>query len=446
MSAFTQERSDINKTLIKYSFTIDEIKKINELFSSYNFNTISYCDKSYLFSIIKAANTCIKIINHRFFDIPEEFFIDSNLQLIFKCVDHICNLQHKYLTSVVLQYFESQNILFVSRYITLCPYQNPIYLYNNEKTYAYNASCIPSRVDSNVEYYAAQCPIVDGYEMPDIDLFLQMIIEKQIHLICIPITFEPSKTYLWYPTDKSTVKVYRTSSLIEHYANKSIIRQCYYKITCINKYTFIDPSDKDTDETNTTESIKIYIIKIKDKIYNKSINVIIFHYNNWPDKHIPDKLLLICKYIRFIFINMQLNRSEKKKILVHCSAGVGRTGTIIVCIEMILHIHNHVYNLWIPKDKDIIEYCKKMPNINMQHIYKIIMDTIIYLRQFRLLMVQTAAQFNLIINVVKTFLDFNTIKPILKTLYCHIKDKYITLPLCGTDGPYWEEIDISKFV
>ena len=57
---------------------------------------------------------------------------------------------------------------------------------------------------------------------------------------------------------------------------------------------------------------------------DKVFNVKMFHYQAWPDFGIPDNpedlIDLILKVKSFKF----------KRILVHCSAGVGRTGILLI--------------------------------------------------------------------------------------------------------------------
>lgn len=51
-----------------------------------------------------------------------------------------------------------------------------------------------------------------------------------------------------------------------------------------------------------------------------------FHYENWPDGDVPEDVLLFEKLIEVV------NKSGSKKgpPIIHCSAGIGRTGTFIV--------------------------------------------------------------------------------------------------------------------
>lgn len=52
-----------------------------------------------------------------------------------------------------------------------------------------------------------------------------------------------------------------------------------------------------------------------------------FHYTAWPDHGVPDTVTSILELVRKA---RELQPSENKPLIVHCSAGCGRTGTIIV--------------------------------------------------------------------------------------------------------------------
>ena len=92
-------------------------------------------------------------------------------------------------------------------------------------------------------------------------------------------------------------------------------------------------------------------------------------------------------------------QTYKEKILVHCSAGIGRTGTYIAIDQLILHFENQIKNL---------KYNKK-GNIQDGNI---IHDIVKNMRKRRPKMVQTFDQYKFIID---TF---------LKWLKKYLKEKF----------------------
>ena len=52
------------------------------------------------------------------------------------------------------------------------------------------------------------------------------------------------------------------------------------------------------------------------------------HYTSWPDHGVPENVMSIINFIRCV--RKQHPASLNQPLLVHCSAGVGRTGTFIL--------------------------------------------------------------------------------------------------------------------
>ena len=91
-----------------------------------------------------------------------------------------------------------------------------------------------------------------------------------------------------------------------------------------------------------------------------------YHFTSWPDHGVPKFATSLISFIRRV--QKAHDKDKGIPLLVHCSAGVGRTGTFILLDSM-------------------LERIKAEKTIN---VYEFLMG----LRQKRVLMVQTLVQFN----------------------------------------------------
>ncbi|ELU01337.1 hypothetical protein CAPTEDRAFT_121691 [Capitella teleta] len=115
------------------------------------------------------------------------------------------------------------------------------------------------------------------------------------------------------------------------------------------------------NETKSTDwSISEFIISKGDQ----SRRLKHFHYHSWPDMKAPNKTGSIVPFVRLIRAKVQLDGGP---LLVHCSAGVGRTGTFIALDHLMQHIEEH-------DDIDIY-------------------GTVYQMRKHRCMMVQTESQY-----------------------------------------------------
>ncbi|XP_042157953.1 phosphatidylinositol phosphatase PTPRQ [Oncorhynchus tshawytscha] len=62
-----------------------------------------------------------------------------------------------------------------------------------------------------------------------------------------------------------------------------------------------------------------------------------FNYTSWPEHGVPESSTTLIQFVRAI----RANRHENTTIVVHCSAGVGRTGVFIALDHLIQHISDH---------------------------------------------------------------------------------------------------------
>ena len=141
--------------------------------------------------------------------------------------------------------------------------------------------------------------------------------------------------------------------------------------------------------TYTTEEINEDITIRKCHVLNKTTNeerdISQIHYGGWPDHETPKDMQTVYGNILFMF-NIVDNEIGKHPIVVHCSAGVGRTGTFIA-----------LYNLY----KDILF------QINDKNVKKIsfsLMNLVRKLKEMRLYLVENDMQYKMIYQFISKFL------------------------------------------
>ncbi|CAI2731946.1 unnamed protein product [Schistosoma spindalis] len=200
-----------------------------------------------------------------------------------------------------------------------------------------NASWIPSKIpgiSSTIvnsgqlpcKYIASQAPVDHTRS-----LFWQMIWDHDVHLI---VTLTKStengkeKCSVYWPTDNNdddddgdddTSDLYSKKHLQTN--SKRIVQFGRFKIQLLSKTNY---------SIYIRRSLKLYDCKtLNNEQYR---NIIQLHMLNWPDFSTPSKedfLHLIYAY--WTERRLSMNNSA---VLVHCSAGVGRTGTFI-CLDQL---------------------------------------------------------------------------------------------------------------
>ena len=66
------------------------------------------------------------------------------------------------------------------------------------------------------------------------------------------------------------------------------------------------------------------------------LEVTLFHYKAWPDHGVPTNAISMVNFVKRVRKAHPYNRQDL--LLVHCSAGVGRTGTFITLDSMLERI------------------------------------------------------------------------------------------------------------
>ena len=125
----------------------------------------------------------------------------------------------------------------------------------------------------------------------------------------------------------------------------------------------------------------------------KSIEFIQIHYVGWPDFGAPtdpEPIISLVKEMRRMIATTK--KSEKINVLVHCSAGVGRTGTLITLYKMMETLDSQLHN----EDEN-----GDIPDISID-----IFNTVFQFRSKRTLMV-SLIQFKILLFVQIFFVYFN---------------------------------------
>ncbi|XP_004564959.2 receptor-type tyrosine-protein phosphatase O isoform X2 [Maylandia zebra] len=91
-----------------------------------------------------------------------------------------------------------------------------------------------------------------------------------------------------------------------------------------------------------SESPEWIIRKFRLGYADESQDVLHLNYTSWPDHGVPT-VNAIESILQFVHIVRQQANRTKDPIIVHCSAGVGRTGTFIALDRLMQHIREHEY-------------------------------------------------------------------------------------------------------
>ena len=111
------------------------------------------------------------------------------------------------------------------------------------------------------------------------------------------------------------------------------------------------------------------------------------HFTCWPDHSIPDN-----SYNDIVnIINIIDEFKEDKPVIVHCSAGIGRTGTFI-----------SIYNLY-------HEIMEQINNIEKNEIKFSIMNLVRKMKEMRLYLVENQSQYNFLYQFVNLVLIKNNL-------------------------------------
>lgn len=111
-----------------------------------------------------------------------------------------------------------------------------------------------------------------------------------------------------------------------------------------------------------------YIIRVIDiKLGNQSRMIKHFHFMRWPDHGCPERTSMLLNFVSSVRAHMP--HSGAGPTLVHCSAGVGRTGTFIALDRLLLQIRQKtqvdIFNLVF----EMREHRMQMVQTENQYVY-----------------------------------------------------------------------------
>ncbi|XP_055046652.1 receptor-type tyrosine-protein phosphatase O isoform X2 [Misgurnus anguillicaudatus] len=196
-----------------------------------------------------------------------------------------------------------------NRYTNILPYDfsrvKLISLHNDEGSDYINANYIPG-YNSPHEYIATQGPLPDTRND-----FWKMVLQQKSHIIVM-------------------------------------LTQCNERrrVKCDHYWPFTEEpvacGEVTVEMMSETESPEWTIRNFRLGYADETQDVLHFNYTSWPDHGVPT-VNAIESILQFVqIVRQQVNRT-KGPIIVHCSAGVGRTGTFIALDRLMQHIQEHEY-------------------------------------------------------------------------------------------------------
>uniref|UniRef100_A0A8B9LI05 Protein tyrosine phosphatase receptor type O n=1 Tax=Astyanax mexicanus TaxID=7994 RepID=A0A8B9LI05_ASTMX len=196
-----------------------------------------------------------------------------------------------------------------NRYTNILPYDfsrvKLISMHNDEGSDYINANYIPG-YKSPREYIATQGPLPETRND-----FWKMVLQQNSHVIVM----------LTQCNERRRVKC-------DHYWPFTDEPVSYGEIT--------------VEMLSESESPEWTIRNFRLGYADETQDVLHFNYTSWPDHGVPT-VNAIESILQFVqLVRQQVNRT-KGPVIVHCSAGVGRTGTFIALDRLMQHIREHEY-------------------------------------------------------------------------------------------------------
>jgi len=173
-----------------------------------------------------------------------------------------------------------------------------------------------------------------------------------------------------------------------------------------------------SEPVSGSESVSVPVAKSEAK---KSHNLTIHWYKNWPDHGVPD----LENFNNFLNIMFQNIMDVGGNTVIHCSAGVGRTGVMYICLRI---------------KKWLNDYKNKNPNNptpNIEEIIERIKLELTNARRSRMWLVQKVEQYIFIHNIFISKLSETELKKITTNYTLILQGIYETVdPKIFTNNRY----------
>ncbi|KAK6733603.1 hypothetical protein RB195_017388 [Necator americanus] len=169
----------------------------------------------------------------------------------------------------------------------------------------------------------------------------------------------------------------RCSSIVNltHKKEKDSMKSVMYWPEFAGSFKTYDKMFVNTKKIEYENKLPIYTIELVPEGCSDSHVVKMIHMSNWPDKGVPTSGRHVLRLLRMVVAN----RLDCGPIVVHCSAGIGRTGSIIL-IDVILR------KLFTGEHVDMVELFKELRNqrawaINNESLYVFVVYSVLdYIR------------------------------------------------------------------
>ncbi|GAB6020093.1 hypothetical protein CHUAL_002826 [Chamberlinius hualienensis] len=160
----------------------------------------------------------------------------------------------------------------------------------------------------------------------------------------LPTTFGDFWRMVW---EQRVVIIVMITNLIERGRVSQDTRKCdmYWPKEGIESHGFIQVrlAEETVLATYTVRTLILKNLKVRKKAQAER-TVYQYHYTNWPDHGVPEHPLPVLSFVKK---SAAANPDNAGPIIVHCSAGVGRTGTYIVLDAMLRQIkRSHDVNVF----------------------------------------------------------------------------------------------------